>query len=283
MVITDKNLTRFRQWVLARGRVDGTADLYCSHLRKAADDPKGLTHRLVAGNLAPNTRHGIMAALRAWAAFAKDTALAETLGDIRLPPARRIHRKIPLDLEQWRKMVRHLRTCPMRNEAVRQVLLVMALRGLRCGDVLRLKRTEIRAALDSGKLPYEGKGRKRMEFAAAMIRGPLQALSEQPGKWERVRDLVSKSADPKVASVRVWRAARATAKEAGILHMNPHRYRHTFATNFLAELKGDPNAIVKLQRFMGWENMTTAARYVEEISSDELDAIGAGMVGDLLE
>ena len=288
MEISAHNLKRFHAWVLARGRVLGTADLYVTHLRLAAADPDGLTHRVIAGDLAPNTIHGVMAALRAWATFSKDSDLADLLRDVRLPPARRIHRKLPLVRDQWRTVIQQIRTYPasqdrLGNDAMRQVLLLMALRGIRSGDILRLKKTEIRRALDTGKLAYEGKGRKRLEFAVAPIRGPLEALADQPGAWERVRDLISTSKDPKVASVRVWRAAKRVAMTAGIPQMNPHRFRHTFATNFLGELAGDPNAIVKLQQYMGWENMATAARYVSEISQDQLDEIGARLVDGLNE
>jgi integrase len=284
--ISENNLQRFRAWVLARGRVPGTADLYVTHLRLAAADHLGLTHRVIAGELAPNTIHGVMASLRAWAMFSKDKDLSDILEDVRLPPARRVRRKLPLARDQWRSVIRQIQTYPLAqdrlgNDAMRQVLLIMALRGMRSGDILRLKKTEIRRALDSGKLSYEGKGRKRMEFTVAPIRGPLQALSEHPGSWERVRDLVSRSSNPKVASVRVWRAAKRTARQAGIPDLNPHRFRHTFATMFLGELAGDPNAIVKLQKHMGWENVATAARYVDEVSQDHLDEIGARLVGDL--
>lgn len=281
--ISDKNLEKFKAWIEGRGREPDTATLYATHLKTAAADPRGITHRLVARNLSPNTVHSIMAALRAWARFSKDAELASQLADIRLPPARRVRHKEPLDLEAWRGVVAHLRKCRMTCDPLRQVLILMAIRGFRSGDLLRIKRIEILRALDTGKLVYEGKGRKRLEFAVEPIRGPLEALVKaKPATWERVRDLISTSKNPKIASKKVWRAARRTAKKAGVLEMNPHRYRHTFATNFLKQLQGDPNAIVKLQKYMGWENMATAARYVDRVSQDELDVIGAGMVDDLL-
>lgn len=281
MEITDENLQKFRAWVIDRGRSEDTAKLYVLNIRSCHAHPDGITRRLVAGQLAPNTVRANLAALRAWALFSDDTQLAKRLGDLRLPPARRIRHKIPLDLDGWRTAIRHLQTCRMANEAMRCVLLLMAIRGFRSGDVLRMRREEIVRALDTGKLIYEGKGRKRMEFAIASFREPLEALAKMPG-WKRVRDLITTSANSRVASTKVWRASRRTAAAVGILQMNPHRYRHTIATNYLAQLKGDPNAILKLQTYMGWESMNTAARYVDTIRKDELEDIGAALISGLL-
>jgi integrase len=281
MEITDQNLRRFKVWLLERGRTSSTADAYVTNLRSCAAERDGLTYRLVSGELSPNSLRTNLAALRSWALFIEDHKLSKKLGDIRLPPARRINTKQPLDAEMLRRLVRHLQTRRMTSEPMRQVLLIMAIRGFRSGDVLRLRRTEVIRALDTGKLVYEGKGRKRIEFSAAPFRAQLSALAEIKG-WERVRDLIARSDDPKVASVKVWRVARKAAKEIGITAMNPHRFRHTFATRYLEQLRGDPNAIIKLQKFMGWESMNTAARYVDAVSQDELDAIGASLVSGIL-
>jgi integrase len=281
MDISEQNLSDFRAWLTRRGRETETARIYSLHLATCAKDPKGLTHRLVSRSLAPNTKHGIKAALRAWATFSDDDRLAKELADIRLPAPRRQRHKNPLTEAEWKTAVSHLRKARMTNKALRQVLILLSTRGFRSGDVLRMQRTEIVRALDTGKLIYVGKGNKRLEFATESIREPLEALAEIKG-WVHIRDLITTSKDPRVASNKVWRASRRTAKKVGILEMNPHRYRHTFATHFLGKLSGDPNAIVKLQHYMGWENMATAARYVDRVSQDELDAIGTKMVADVL-
>ncbi len=281
MQISIKNLESFRQWLLERGRSDDTAELYVMNLRSCAAHPQGLTHRLISGELAPNTARTNLQSLRSWATFIEDAKLLKRLGDIRLPPARGIRTKPPLGVETWRKVVQHIRTCKMRPEAMRQVLLIMAIRGFRSGDVLRIRRTEVVRALSTGRLEYEGKGKKRLQIDAEPIREQLEALAKDKG-WERVRDLIGKGTSRRGISRKVWRAALRTAKAAGVPEMNPHRYRHNFATRFLAELAGDPNAIVKLQKYMAWESMTTAARYVENVSMGELDKIGAGLVANLL-
>jgi integrase len=276
--VTVKNLQDFRMWMLERGRSEGTADLYITNIKTCAADRKGMTARLVGGKLAPNTLRSNLASLRAWARYSKDTDMQARLGDIRLPPARRVSSKPPLELEQWKRVVVHLQTCKI-DEAMRQVLLIMALRGMRCGDVLRMTKTEVQRAVDTGKLVYEGKGRKRIEFSARPLMAPLRALAAMPG-WVRVRDLIAKR--PATAKMKVWRCSRRTAKQVGIKEFNPHRYRHTFATNYLKQLAGDPNAIIKLQKYMAWESMSTAARYVDSVSQTQLDAVGDELISDLL-
>lgn len=281
MEITDKNLEAFRRWIVGRGRSPDTAALYSYHLAACAADDHGITHRLVLGSLSPNTRHGIMAALRAWARYSKDTELAQNLADIRLPTARRIKHKSPLSYEDWKTAVTHLRRCRMTNDPLRQVLILLATRGFRSGDVLRMRRTELARALDTGKLVYVAKGDRRQEFSVEPIREPLERLLRHKD-WQHVRDLVTTSKNPKVARNKVYRASRRTAKKAGILEMNPHRYRHTFATNFLNQIQGDPNAIVKLQKYMGWSNMATAAVYVDAVSQEHLDEIGSHLIDGIL-
>jgi len=279
--ITDKNLEDFRAWLVKRGRSEGTADLYITNVRTCAAHPKGLTYRLVSGDLAPNTAHANLSSLRAWAAFSKDRDLADLLADLLLPPARRVKTKPPLDVSEWKKIVLYLQTCDIRPEAMRQVLLIMALRGIRASDVLRIRRTEVMHALDTGKLVYEGKGRKRMEVGAKSIRPQLEALAKIKG-WDRVRDLIGVGKSPRAMGTKVWRAAQRTARACGVAKVNPHRYRHTYATRFLNEFKGDPNAIIKLQRHMGWASIGTASRYVSHIEQDELDQVGDALVENLL-
>ena len=282
MPIAERKLEEFRDWMIERGRTAGTADLYVKNARSCGQDPKGLTHRLIAGKLSPNTMRANLAALRAWALFTEDGALTKRLSDIRLPPPRRVQVKIPLERPDLKRLIQHLQTAAM-NEAKRLVLLIMALRGLRSGDVLRIRRAQVLAALVSGRLVYEGKGRKRMEIDAAPIRPQLEALAAYPSRWSQVGDLVSTSEDPRTVSRMILKAAKSAGKAAGIPDLYPHRLRRTFATRYLEKLAGDPNALVKLQRYMGWESLSTAARYVDSVSQDELEAIGAGLISGLLD
>jgi len=281
MEITDKNLVKFSAWMVGRGRDEGTARIYCSHLRQSAAHPKGLTHRLI-GSLAPKTKRTNLAALAAWAKFSKDDDLRDTLEEIRLPPPRRVTPKFPLAVEQWKRLVTHLRTAkmPQRDYTLRHVMVIVAIRGLRCSDALRIRKREITAALASGKLAFTAKGGKRTEFAAAPMRTELEALSKVPGTWDALSEIVSKTA--RGAANRVWRRMKSEAEKLDIAGVHPHQLRRTYATNFLEQLQGDPRAIIKLQKHMNWESLATAASYADAVDAGELDQVGGKMVEDLL-
>lgn len=285
MEITEKNLARFSTWMLGRGRGEDTVRIYSSHLRQSAADPKGLTHRLIGKN-APKTKRTNLAALAAWAKFSKDDELRAELEEIRLPPSRRVTAKYPLAVADWKKFVVHLRTSkmPMRDYALRHVMVIIAIRGLRCSDALRIKKREITAAIASGKLAFEGKRGKRTEFAAAPMLVELRALAEIPGQWEYLREIVcpESSAPARAAATRVWRRMKSEAAKVGIKGVYPHQLRRTYATHFLEQLQGDPRAIIKLQKHMDWESMATAASYADAVDVGELDQVGGKMLDDLL-
>jgi integrase len=300
MEINPGTLGKFETWLIGRGRVESTARVYKNHLRRSAGEADGLTARLVDGSLSPNTRRTNLAALASWAKFARDADLRAELDDIRLPPARRVKAKIPLDLEAWRVFVQHvmhtsterplrrnptgaadaakdarLRTAELRREALRRVILMIAIRGIRCGDVLRMTRKDLTNAVATKVLVFEGKGRKLTRFAAGPILEHIAALVAMK-KWERVSDLVT-TGDSRAALTRVERAVKRYAKEADIADVFPHRFRTTYATAFLRRLQGDPQALIKLQRHMDWESLATAARYADAVDADSLDEIGADM------
>lgn len=271
MDITARNVEKFHEWLIARGRSEPTADLYRTCVLKCAGE-RSLTTRLVGGDLAPKSKHANAAALRAWAKFTKDPELAELVEDIRLPPAQRVKPKLPLDLEKWRAFVGRARTAKWMTPWMRATVLIIAVRGLRSGDALRIKRTEVREALKTGKLSFEGKGRKRHEIAAAPIHGALEELAADTS-WERVSDLAG-DVSPKAVSARVRRAVRRVAREAKVDGCHPHRLRRTVAHQFLRQLGPDPLAMAKLLKFMGWSNIQTAMSYVGEIEVSDVQDIG---------
>lgn len=278
MDITASTLGKFEVWLIGRGRVEGTARVYKNHLRKSAAE-NAITSRLVDGKLSPNTRRTNLAALAAWAKFSRDAELRAELDDIRLPPARRVKAKIPLELEAWRVFVQHVLHAKTKQEAIRRIVLIIAIRGIRCGDVLRMTRKDLKSAVATKVLVFEGKGRKITRFAAGPVLEHITALAEMKG-WDRVHDLVT-TGSQRAALTRVERAVKRYAREADIADVFPHRFRTTYATAFLRRLQGDPQALIKLQRHMDWESLATAARYADAVDADSLDEIGAGLTDAL--
>lgn len=280
MEVNDVSLEKFGQWLVDMGRSPGTVRLYPLLVGACARHEDGITGRLVAGELEPKSLHVNRAALRAWAEFAEDPDLEKRLKRIKLPPARRAKPKRELERERWKELAAAIKTTKLRDP-MRATLLIMARRGFRSGDVLRLRKTEISHAIKSGTLSFAAKGNRRIEYKATPIMEALETLHAQRGDWNRVEDLLvsprclSTGFDRRrAAAAAVSRALVKVAEAISESGVHPHRLRRTYAVYFLHELRGDPQAMVKLQHHMGWDSLTTAAGYVDAVNRDELDEIG---------
>lgn len=283
-LISTRDLDAFTDWLARRGRSEGTISLYKKNLRRCADG-KTLTDRLL-GDLAPKTKRTNKAALAAWGKFKKDGEFLAELDEIKLPPATRIKAKVPLITEDWRRVVHHVEADETMPPHERATILIMARRGLRVSDVLRIEKKAAVRGISTGRFAYKGKGDKRIEIAALPIKQPLEMLVGL-GKWETVTDLygltgVTTLDTMALCAQRVRRALARCAKALKIDDVHPHRLRRSYATFFLQRHKGDPQAMVKLVEHMAWSGISVASGYVDGVSADELDQIGSEMVEDLL-
>lgn len=271
----DNELERFRAWIVGRGRETETADGYVYDVRSCLES-KHLTDRLIDRDLAPKTRRRMVAAMRSWATFTKDADLLLLLRDIKLPPSKRKTPRQPLPASDWHELVRAVEESRLRP-AIKAVLLIVCIRGIRVGDVLRLRRKEVEQALRTGRLVLEAKGGTRQDFTAKPMLEGLELLAEQPGRWERVEELISPDTEHmrKAARRRVHRALRRIAKGIGLdpTEIYPHRMRRTYAVEFLRAMRGDPEAMQKLVKQMGWLNAGTAFEYTDHVASEQLDEI----------
>lgn len=277
-----QDLERFAAWLQKYGRGEGTAALYVRDVRHAYA-AGGPLRRLGNDDLAPKTRRHILAACRAWADFREDGDLLVDLRKVRLPPPARQTAKVPLERHEWFGLLDAIDASQLRP-AVRAVLGVMASRGLRVSDVLRLRRREVVAALDHGTLAFEAKGRRRHEYSLLDAWRPYLELLAAQTRWDRVDELVAPGAAAasrrKTAAKTVARALRRVAREANLVPetVYPHRLRRTYATEYLRELKGDPEALIKLQQHMGWRNLATAMEYVDHSRREQLDEVARGLL-----
>lgn len=279
MTITNEKIDAFCQWLRRHGRSDGTIALYKSNLRRCSEHKHGLTGRLLDKSLAPKTRRTNLAALQAWAKYTKDHELRDELGEIRLPPATRVKAKVPLDPEAWKTFVQAVQKHKRLSDVVRCCILIMAFRGLRVSDVLRIKRKDAQKALSNGRLIYTGKGDKQIEIAVLPIREPIEQLIDE-GEWDAVADLFPcKFAN---AAQRVRRAVKRVGNKLKIEDVHPHRLRRSYATAFLKRHHGDPQALIKLTTHMQWASINVAAGYVDSVDRDDLDREGVEMIRALL-
>ena len=272
--VTDDDLRAFQAWLVDQGLASTTADMYTHDARSAAAD--GFRDRLRDEALAPKTRHRILAAGRQWAKFREDNELATVLSTFRLPPARRKNAKVPVARDQLFKIVDELPKADYLDPPMRAVIGLLACRGFRVSDVLRIQRDELAQAKETGMLVYLAKGRRRLEFGFIKTWAHHAiALAETPGDWIRVEDLLCPSSDPKSkrkSAVRaVQRALNKLALRCEIPKVYPHRLRRTYAVEYLKHQKDDPEALLKLTQHMQWADEATALQYVNHVRGRELD------------
>jgi integrase len=286
--VTSDTLRRFRESLLERGLSEGTARCYSLLVGRCARDAgaRGLATRLTESDLAPKSLRSNRAALVAWATFADDADLLLKVRRIRLPPSARVKSKIKITPDDWKRVVQAIRASD-ETPAMRSVLLLVAARGFRVGDVMRLRKNEVTAALRTGKLSFMAKGRKRLEYDATALRPVFAELAEHRG-WEVLEDLVVSRrcrstgfARRHQATSRAREALDRVVKTAG-LKAKPHDLRRMYALSFLKRLDRDPQSLQKLAVHMGWSGIAMAALYADEVNRDELDQVGNEMAEDLL-
>jgi integrase len=281
---TDK-LQAFRAWLHKRGR-DRSADQYSKIVRRWIEDPAKVEAAMLSGDYSPNYRRHLIACVRIYARFTGDGDLLLRLGDIRRPAPVPVEVREPLETDDWFNIRKSIDEASFLSNPTRFVCSLIALRGIRCGDVLRLTKHEIEQGLKTGILAYEGKGERRQQYNAEPLRLYLEGLlaCRWPAKGKRVRNLVCPHSSEDNAQETAGREIRKafdriadeSEMERGDLYA--HRFRHTYATLFLQQMTGDPEAIFKLQQQMGWARLDTASNYLRRSRRTELDAIESALL-----
>lgn len=271
----------FRAWLRSRGRSIGTATLYGEDVLAAATRG-GFEVRIADRTLAPKTRRRIRTAFRQWARFVQDHELEKTLEAFNLPPAKRVTPKIPLARALLLDLVDAIDRAETLDPVNRAVLGMMACRGFRIGDCLRMKREEIVRGLETGVLVYEAKRGSYLSFPLNEgYRRHVEAIAAIRGSWERVHHLIidiSKTSEEvrmKSAERSVARSLTKVGATIGLAGLYPHRLRRTYAVEYLKTLKGVEDAVQKLQQHMQWESLATAMEYIDHARGAELETAAA--------
>lgn len=277
------SLEDYAAWLRRRGTAPSSIKEY---VRLAAfPDP---IERMTDRKLSPKYRRLIKAVARSYARFNDDKALLDELDEVRLPAAVRKHAKIPLPKRDWKRLIDEIDEADYIDDATRAVLGIMATRGLRLGDVLRLSKHEISAALRDGILAFTAKGERRLEFGVTKIWRPYlemlqtefveQAHRRTAGRVPQVWDLIARrAANPyKAASLSIGRTLRVVGLEAGleVKELHPHRLRRTVAATFFVVCGHDP---MKLKAYLQWATVETALGYADHVKREDLDAVGEKM------
>lgn len=259
----------FGFWLKESSYTPNTVAVYLSTLRKLSSFSipfQGLLDKTAS----PNTLHLRFSVLKTYAKWKKDTELLEQLTNFRrrLPAARRVAPRPPLTGDELERLIRALDW----SSGVDLVIMLMAVRGFRVGDVLRLKREEIKTALETGTLAYVAKKGQRQEWGTGLFAEPLETLfhlcdrREEP--WVIVADALATGEDRQNAAR--WNVEHRCRELRKKLKMNiyPHRLRRTRAMMYLEAVGGD---VTKLTKWMGWQNVTTAYGYVDYVNREDLE------------
>lgn len=286
----DAELDGYTDWLTRRGR-GRSMPKYRSTVRRYLEDPDGYKRLLVSSRYTPNYRRFLAACAKSWATYAGDTELRDELSDIRLPAPVAQDEREPFDREIWFKIRDEIREAPYLKPGVKAVCSIIAARGIRCGDILRTTRSQIKTALKSGTLTFVSKGEKILRYRVQHFREYLEDLdvlfedqgfrfAEEPDPT--VRFLVCGSGNASAASTAIVRAFSRIAGKLGMgtEEIYAHRFRHTYATHFLQTMHGDPEAVFKLKDQMGWSRLETASNYLRRSRQDELDDIESQLMGD---
>lgn len=236
---------------------------------------------MTSREMSPNYRRHLIACVRVWAQYSGDGDLLVKMGDIKRPPAIPKEAREPLELDEWFTIREAIEEDKSISDAKRNVCSLIAVRGIRCGDVLRLTKKNLFRALETGTLAFESKSERWLKFNTQplepYLRGLLACHWHKEDKW--VRNLVCPGSLPSKCQESAGREIRKIFDLiAENLEMNPedlyaHRFRHTYATLFLQQMEGDPEAIFKLQQQMGWARLDTASNYLRRGRRKELDEI----------
>jgi site-specific recombinase XerD len=275
---TDQDLRNFAAWLKGQGLAASTADTYVHDVRGAIIAGEGFAARLLDPKLAPKTRHRLRAVGKKWAKWREDETLERELKAIKLPAARRASPKMPLSREDLFKVIDEIDRADYLEPAERAVLGMLACRGLRVGDALRIQRVELIAAIAARALVFEGKGSKRLDFPLLKtFARHIEALALVDGNWQRVEDLIAPKTEPEkrrqTASKAIRRALAEVATQCEIVNLHPHRLRRTYAVEFLRACKNDPEAALKLREHMQWADVSTAMQYVDHVRGGELNEV----------
>lgn len=300
MIVSDivlEPLQYFADHLARRGASPETIEQYLHQVSRSGLDDEGLPRldRLRSRALAPKTRRLILTVFRAYARFVDTVdsgaaaAFRTELDDIRLPAAIRKKVQAPLPRPVYDLLRERIDETGVISEPMRAELGIMANRGLRRGDVLRVTASEVRTALRTGVLAFQAKGERRMEFGVTSAWKKYVDLladcfekTDRRGVGKTVSSLIAKTT--KAANMAVGRNLRRVALEiedeiedAGLLisDVRPHILRRTYATEFYQACGKDP---VKLQSHMQWAQISTAMGYVDFVNREELDDVAENML-----
>jgi integrase/recombinase XerD len=150
------------------------------------------------------------------------------------------------------------------------IILTLLDTGLRAGELCRLKVGQVN--LDNGEVFVEpfGTGKKTKSRHVYIGRATIAAVWRYLAKRETHKDeplfLTERGRELDRYSVRL--VIDRMGERAGVANCHPHRFRHTFAIQYLRN-GGD---VFTLQRFLGHSSLEMVRRYIALSNADDANA-----------
>ena len=178
--------------------------------------------------------------------------------------------KRPIDILPDEDFLALLRQCDRSTNRGRRdeaTLMFLFDTGVRVGELRDLKKEDL--DMKSRKARVVGKGRKwRTVFFSPQTAIALQRyLSRQTGEARTSPHVFMGWKGKAISVYGVHTALERLARQAGVTsRVNPHTFRHTFATNYL-RMGGDASS---LQRILGHSDISTTIRNYAHLVDDDL-------------
>ena len=269
--INDYSLT-FRRFVAFTGDPD-IETVGADHLHK-------FLNHLDEMGLAPKTQANAWTALSSlwtWAAVALGVPHVVS-GKVKRPKTRRVQpvpftqAEVRLLLASCDQMAPYITNTGQRVQSPRPtaqrdraMMMVMLDTGIRVSELTALKIRDYTPATGEARIGH-GKGDKaRSVFLGQAARQSVWLyLSTRLYPVDVAPLFISRGPGNALDRIAVLRMVKRAGERVGVVGAHPHKFRHTFAINFLRN-GGNP---LELQKLLGHEKMDTVRLYVDYASAD---------------
>lgn len=142
-------------------------------------------------------------------------------------------------------------------ERMRAILLLLLDTGLRCGELTSLKIVQLDQRNQRVQVMGKGALERSVPFSSRTAQALWRYLSTRPDAQPGDPLFTTYSNRP-IAPTQLNKSIRNLGRKAGVAKVHPHRFRHTFAIQYLRN-GGDPYT---LQKLMGHSTLDMVKRYL---------------------
>lgn len=145
----------------------------------------------------------------------------------------------------------------LQPERIRAILLLLLDTGLRVGELTSLKIFQVDHRNQRIQLMGKGAKERSVPFSPRTAQALWRYLSTRPDA-ENSEPLFSTHHKRKIDQTQLAKSLKALGAKAGVHNVHPHRFRHTFAIQYLRN-GGDPYT---LQKLLGHSTLDMVKRYL---------------------